>query len=290
MTSYTEYSGQAYHGLIRADFAPPGLILGHPERIGQLDGAEHLLDCEGRQIHRVPLRVGNQVCSCFTYYFTNRSLTRALRRSYALRTLRSSALLRDLGFPTLEVLAAVRKKGEVLNWTSLLVALEIQSVFEIPSKGDHVFQIHGSLAFSPDWPAALGRHIARFHNAGFIHGDLKTRHVLANVSEGEYRFYLVDLEKCQFLPRCPLALRAILAARDLIQLLVSLEEPKTGSCDTGELILESYFTAARYGPAFCRRVRKIVNIYRGETGFRQGDTVAENLWRMIWAGRKQDRP
>jgi hypothetical protein len=93
---------------------------------------------------------------------------------------RHAELLRDMGFPTLEVVAALKKKSELLNWTSILVALEIQSVSEIPSRGDHIFQIHDFLGVSTDWPVALGRHIARFHNAGFVHGDLKTRHILVN--------------------------------------------------------------------------------------------------------------
>jgi hypothetical protein len=290
MRRFTKYSGQSYQGYLRTDFAPPDLVLNHPEEIGRLAGAEHLLDCVGRQIYRVPLRVGNRVQSCFTYYFTNRSFTRAFRRCYALRTLRHAELLHEMGFPTLEVVAALKKKSEFLNWTSILVALEIQSVSEIPSRGDHVFQIHDFLGASADWPVALGRHIARFHNAGFIHGDLKTRHILANVSGGEFRFYLVDLEKCRFLPRCPAAIRAILVARDLIQLLASLREPKDGGSQVGDLILESYRMEVQYGPAFTRRVQKLVRLYRGETGFKQGKTVAENLWNIVKPGQRQGRP
>lgn len=288
MRRFTRYSGPTYNGYLRADFEPPDLVLDQPEQIGRLEGAEHLLDCEGRQIHRVPLRVGDQVRSCFTYRFTNRSLTRALRRCYAIRTLRHAELLRQRGFPTLEVVAALKKKDELLNWTSLLIALEIESVFEIPSKGNHVFQIHEFLGDS-DWPASLGLHIARFHNAGFVHGDLKTRHILASISNGEYCFYLVDLEKSRFMPRCPGAIRAILVARDLIQLLASLREPKVGGTDFGDRILDSYFQQVQHGPAFARRVQRLVRLYRGESGFKQGKTVVENLWHVVRPGQKQGR-
>ncbi len=286
MKKFRKYAGQLYQGYVRADFAAPELVLNHPEQIGQLERAEHLLDCVGRQIHRVPMRVGNEVQSCFTYYFTNRSLTRAFRRCYALRTLRYSELLREMGFPTLEVVAALKKKNELLNWTSILIALEIQSVFEIPSRGNHVFQIHRFLDVTRDWPVALGRHIARFHNAGFVHGDLKTRHILADLSEGGFRFHLVDLEKCRFLPRCPAAIRAILVARDLIQLLASLREPKAGGTEIGDLILDSYLTEVQLGPVFARRVQKLVGLYRGDNGFKQGKTVAANLWNIVRPGQK----
>ncbi len=289
MKRFTKYSGHAYEGYLRADFAPPELILNHPEQIGQLERAEHLLDCVGRQIHRVPMRVGNDIQSCFAYYFTNRSITRAFRRCYALRTLRHAELLREMGFPTLEVVAALKKKNEVLNWTSILVALEIQSVFEIPSRGDHVFQIHDFLEVSTDWPVALGRHIARFHNVGFVHGDLKTRHILADLSPGGFRFHLVDLEKCRFLPRCPAAIRTILVARDLIQLLASLREPRAGGTEIGDLIFDSYLRDLQYGAVFARRVQKLVHLYRGETGFKQGKTVVENLWDIVKPGAKQGR-
>jgi len=52
---FSRHSGPTFVGWIREGFQPPADLLERPEEIGNLPGAEHLLDCRGRQIHRLPL-------------------------------------------------------------------------------------------------------------------------------------------------------------------------------------------------------------------------------------------
>ena len=286
---YRRHEGHGFRGWVRDDFAPPPEILDNPEIIGRLPGAEHLLDCEGRQIHRAPLPLGGQTVSCFTYYFTNGSWPRSLRRSYAFRTLRVSEKLRAAGLPTLEVLAALKRRGEILNWNGLLVAREIQNVLELPSRGTHVFRIHPTAPLCGAVAEALGAHLAGFHAQGFFHGDLKTRHILVqarpDTPQRPEAFHLVDLEKTVCLPRAPQFVRLVLGSRDLVQLMASL--PLDEAAGFRAHLLESYLERAPLSTGNKARMRRILGLY-GETGaFRQGSTLAANLWRLA---RNRDHP
>jgi len=265
-----------FAGWIREGFLPPQALLDHPEEIGRLPGAQHLLDCEGRQIHRLPLPFQDGTRSCFTYYFTNASFGRGFRRSYAFRTLRMSLRLQKHRFPTLNVLAALKRRGELLNWTGLLVAEEVQSVCELPSAGQHVFQIHPSISLSPELAAALGRYLASLHGAGFYHGDLKSRHTLVSDQKQGYSFHLVDLEKSLYLPYLPSSLGLVLASRDLVQLFASLPgaDPRESKAD---LVLESYLESADLTARQKRALKKLTSLYGKHGSFRQGRTLLENL-------------
>jgi hypothetical protein len=283
--AYREHKGDRFRGWVRADFAPPPEILESPEEIRRLPGAEHLLDCQGRQIYRVPLIVGGQPASCFTYHFTNGSWPRSLRRSYAYRTLRVSRRMERAGFPALEALAALKRRGEILNWTGLLVAREILDVAELPSQGSHVFQIHRFAPLSQAVAEGLGRYLARFHRQGFFHGDLKARHVLARIAQAEPQFYLVDLEKTICSPRAPELVRLVLGSRDLAQLLASL--PDDGAGEFRVRLLEAYLPDSPLSARNRARMRRILGMYGDGGAFRQGSTLAANLWRLARSRRRE---
>ena len=276
---FSRYSGRTFVGWIREGFQPPDELLDCPEEIGRFPGAEHLLDCRGRQIHRLPLAFEGAPRSCFTYYFTNASLGRSLRRSYAFRTLRMSLLLKEHGFSTLDVLAALKRRGQLLNWTGLLIAGDIQSVCELPSTGRHVFRIHGSVDLSGDLAASLGKYLASLHNASFLHGDLKTRHILVSRGAEGWFFHLVDLEKCLYLPHLPSPLRVLVAGRDLVQLFASLPEADVES--SGGVLLESYLEAIRLSARQKERLRRITALYGKRGRFRQGRTLLANVLDIV---------
>jgi hypothetical protein len=276
---FRHYKGKTFVGWVREGFHPPDQLFESPEENGRLPGAEHLLDCRGRQIYRLPLVLKGTTRSCFTYYFTNASLGRSLRRSYAFRTLRISLLLKERGFSTLEVLAALKRRGEILNWTGLLIATDLQAVCELPSAGRHVFQIHASISLSPDLAASLGRYLASLHNAGFFHGDLKTRHILVSEGVEEWVFHLVDLEKCLYLPRLPSPLTVFAAGRDLVQLFASL--PEADSNSLGEALLESYLQAIKLNMRQKDRLRRITALYGRRGRFRQGRTLLANVLDLV---------
>lgn len=275
---FNRFSSQHYQGVIRSGFDPPQAILHEPAGAAAIAGAEHLLDCAGRQIYRIPLGSGPHPTRCFTYYFTNRSFTRSLRYCYAFRTLRTSLLLERHGFPSIQVLGALKARKELLNWTSLLIAAEIECVFELPSTGQHLFQIHPFVELNRDLARNLGAYLAKFHGAGFFHGDLKTRHILVGRSPSDCRFYLVDLEKCLYVPHLVPSLGSLLAARDLIQLFASLPSHQA---ERKKDIFDSYFSETRL-PATARSVlRRTVRLYSEQGHFRQGRTVAANLAALL---------
>ncbi len=273
---FRHHSGKRFTGWIREGFSPPELLLEYPDKIGTLPGAEHLLDCEGRQIHRLPLGWQGGEHSCFTYYFTNGSLGRSFRRSYAFRSLQMSLRLQRHGFSTPDILAACKRRGERLNWTGLLVAAEIQSVWELPSAGRHVFQIHHAIDLSDELAAALGRYLASLHGVGFFHGDLKSRHILVSRQPESPSFHLVDLEKSLYLPRVPASLKVILASRDLVQLFASLPGA-TDHESKARLILESYLQSTTLNNQHKKRLKKLTSLYGKQGSFRQGRTLLENL-------------
>jgi hypothetical protein len=276
---FRRYRGRGFQGWIREDFLPPDLVLEAPERLSELPSAVRLLNCEGRQIYRLPAIVGGVPESCFVYYFTNASLQRGFRRCYALRCWRKALRLQARGFNTIDVLAALKRRRELLNWRSVLVAREVADVCELPSRGDHVFRIHPFIGFSGPVAEAFGRHLGRFHRDGFVHGDLKTRHVLVrNFATSRPDFFLVDLEKCVRLSFLPESLRVLWLARDLIQFRVSLDHccaPVPQEAWTS--FFESYLQEAGLAARNRRRIKRILRLYGPEGGFRQGRTLLANL-------------
>lgn len=276
---FRPYSGKRYYGWVHPEFAPPVELLETPENANRLPQAQSLLDCRGRQIHRLPLRFRGELHSCFVYYFRNASWNRAVRSSYAFRSLRIAEKLQQGGIGTLEVLAALKRTNELWNWHSLVVAREIESVCEIQSAGSHVYPIHSMVEFSESLSCALARRLAEIHRLGFFHGDLKTRHILISAQPNPGpRFYFVDLEKCRHLPLLPAPARDLLAARDLIQLFASLP---AGARALRNQFLQEYFHAGSLSPARQERIQRVLTLYEPAHRFQQGETLAAGLWRSL---------
>ncbi len=281
---FQRYTGKHFYGWIHSEFSPPKGLLDSPERAAEFPEAEHLLDCRARQIFRLPLSVQGRLRSCFTYYFTNQSLNRSFRTTPSFHILKVSQKLQEKGLGTLKVLAALKRKRELFNWCSFLVAREITPVYELASAGNHVFQIHPFLEYSPRVAAGLAQHLASFHRKGFFHGDLKTRHILiGRHSNPLRRFYLVDLEKCHYLPHLPSFLKDVLAARDLIQLFASLKTPSSSE-DADHLryyFTEEYLSAIQLSLSRQVWLKKLLELYGPEGNLEQGQTVLTNLWKKF---------
>ena len=281
MAQFRRYRGERYHGWIHPCFQPPQKLLEFPESIADFQGAEHLLDCRARQIFRLPLAVDGKLTSCLTYHFNNSSLGRSMRPTYSFRILQISRKLRQKGIDTLEVLAALKRRGEVLNRHSFVVAREITSVYEMASAGRHVFHIHPVIDPSLRLVSALARCVAALHNLGFFHGDLKTRHILFQPQRNpHHRFYFVDLEKCHHFSYLPERLRDLFAARDLIQFFASLP---TEALKLKDSFLEEYLQALDLSSQRRKRLRKILSFYGPSGGLRQGETVLRSLFRKLKA-------
>lgn len=274
-----------FRGWIEPRLEFPQELLQRPVEVALRLGATEVLHCEGREILRIELPLDGNPAPCFLYLFRNRSYGRLLRPSYAQHCLAISNKLRELGFETLTVLAALRPSREWLNWNSLMIALELQNVCELPSSGNHLFQTHEWARLDEGLTAAVAREVSRFHSEGFVHGDLKTRHILVkNGGNGHgKRLAFVDLEKTAYLRWVPSPLRDILAGKDLVQLLASLPDDQAGndSPRTKQILIETYFQERRISAARERRIRRIIDLYGPDGLLNQGQTVAGALWRSL---------
>ena len=259
-----------------------------PLQFCERNGADHILDCAGRQIYRIALPIGEHYLSCFVYIFRNQSLNRALRHSYAFRSLKISRRLHQYGFHTYRCLAAFRPKGEFLNWNGVLVASEIRAVFELPSSGNHIYMVHPSTPFTSSVARPLAVELSRFHDKGFFHGDLKTRHILVRPpgdlnGEPSFKFFFVDLEKTRHLSYLPTFAADLLTARDLIQFFASLCDPKRGHLRsrTEGTFLDWYLEGRNLTPSRERRIRKMVSLYGPQGRLKQGETLVEGLLSVL---------
>lgn len=277
----SRFTNGRYKGWVESSLQLPPRLLEDPATAAELQGAETLLDCRGRKIFRVTLELSDQSTPCFVYLFQNSSFSRCLRRSYAVHIFRMSELLRESGFDTLEVLAAFRPKWQFLNWSSCLVARELQSVQELPSTGRHVYQLHTWADFTSDVASAVAFNLADLHNLRFVHGDLKTRHVLTrrNGPGRPPQVLFVDLEKTKRLPNALARLHDLFAARDLIQLLASLPKELDGRTiqPNRDRFLAQYFRVRRLSPSRQRLISRLLGLYEPGGGLRQGETLFKSL-------------
>ena len=272
-------------GWVSQDVTLPTGLSTKATSVSSLEGAEMLLDCKLRNIYRASLQLGDQSASCFFYFFRHNSLIEALRSGPPFHILKTAKILRDHGFETLDVIAALRPRRQLFKWTSLLIASEVQSVFELPSVGTHVFQIHKWIDFDQAVASALARELARFHDRAFFHGDLKSRHILTRTASAEdskdkdLSFVLVDLEKTRRMPHLPYPARDILAARDLVQLLASLPTEFGGHSlqPARDLLLQEYLSRRRISSRRKAFIRRVLKMYEPGGVLVQGNTVLGGL-------------
>ena len=205
--------------------------------------------------------------------------------------------MRKSGIQTLEVLAALKPRSETFNWNSLLIASEIEEVNELPSSGNHVFQVHESVEFDASIASTLAGELSGFHNRKFVHGDLKTRHILARTNKfvgaatnGVKRFHLVDLEKSKHYPLLPNPLMDILAARDLVQLFASLPTNSNGQdlSPVRSQFLAEYFSTRKLSSLRVKFIRRILGLYAPGGRLRQGTTLLESIVAQFSRGPSQD--
>jgi hypothetical protein len=278
------FSNGKFTGWIKSGLSLPPSLLEEPRTAARLPGAETLLDCEGRKIVRVNLERSHRCQPCFVYTFMNSSLSRSFRPNYAFHILRMSEKLRRDGFSTMEVLAAFRPRWQFLNWNSFLIAGELESVLELPSRGNHVYRLHEWARFDASIARAVAQQLAEFHSRGYVHGDLKTRHILTRSNgvptDASHRQVLfVDLEKTKRIHRMLTPLHDLYAARDLIQLLASLPEELEGRNiqSARDLLIAEYFEH-RHLPAPRRSIiRRVMGLYQPGGKLRQGKTVLQAL-------------
>jgi serine/threonine protein kinase len=112
----------------------------------------------------------------------------------ARRAERSSEALRLAGFSAPTALA----RGSLANGNTYLFyrALPGESVSDW-LRHALAERDPASLALRRRLLRELGTFVGRLHAAGFVHGDLRPRHILAHYQGGQFRFALVDTERAR---------------------------------------------------------------------------------------------
>jgi len=153
-----------------------------------------------------------------------------VRPARARRAFRAAYHLELVGIPTARPIATAARRGGGLLFRSYLLMEEIAGATELGAY----------LRASPAPPAALvqqaARLIARLHEEGFSHRDLKETNL---VLDREGRLYLLDLDGLKFLRRVP----ARRAAADLERLARGVAKYSAVTAQHRRLFLRTYCRA-----------------------------------------------
>lgn len=108
-----------------------------------------------------------------------------------LQELRSSEAARAAGVDTPQVLGAVWEPGSLGGYRAWILVEEIPRAFPL-------IDLWRVLPNRPDRAAALAaaaKAIATLHNAGFVHPDLNATNILVAPGNGEWRAWIIDLDR-----------------------------------------------------------------------------------------------
>jgi Lipopolysaccharide kinase (Kdo/WaaP) family len=140
------------------------------------------------------------------------------RNSKAIRFLKQGVALSQAGFPVPLVIAAGEKRHFGILKTAFVVTLEVEGlplpVFLKQNAG--VCSAALSLTQKRIGLQSLARQIRRFHNLGFVHGDLVPSNIHVRLDSAKnLQFYLMDNDRTRRYPRW---LPQSLWKRNLVQL------------------------------------------------------------------------
>lgn len=269
------HRSEGWIGWIDPEFDCPALhdILCQPEMLERRPGGQTILECHGRRIHRFEL-AEHRGRRWLGQYFQNPSLFRLWRRPTALRLLWTSQSLARAGLLAPRIIAAVRPRRSWWNRNSFAVIEEIPDVYQLQAEERHALPIHPSYPGSlEDLAKPIARTIANWHNRGVAHGDLKSRHVLLQMTvAADLKVFLIDIERTMIL-RGRLW-REVYALRDLVQFLGSLG--RHASEPFQQAFLQSYFEERRLSGRVQNWFERILRQYR-DGRMQQGRTLLEHL-------------
>jgi hypothetical protein len=148
---------------------------------------------------RIELPFGDGTCGAYLKVYQSAALgvrvKDGFRSSKALRSLRVSAQLANLGFGVAPVLAAGEDRRGLALRNAFLLTVELSA--------DRLDQFANRLADEPGAARrqrkraildALGREVARLHESGFVHGDLLVTNILV-ARELPPRLYFIDHDR-----------------------------------------------------------------------------------------------
>jgi hypothetical protein len=272
-------------------------LLEDPEQAQKIPGARCVLNGELRTIWEVPTKSD-------TAYFVH--LFRDQRRRVVPRILKTQRRMQALGVPTIEIVALGHETSGVRS-REFFIARKIGNSVSLPAGLGHSYEIvPEAREVSERLVESLAQFISDLHRKRFIHGDLKSRHILIqNPPHGredgdknadgrsatpsrhsrfsdsrteDLKFYLVDLEKARSFRFLPETLVDLLRVRDLIQLSASCSQLITNKQKAR--FLRNYLRRLAVPSARRRIFYYVVRLY-SEHDFRQGRTLLENVFAAL---------
>ena len=148
-----------------------------------------------------------------------------LRPSRAMRAFKASIMLAENALLSPEVVALGQRKYGPFCIASFLITRKIENARGVytclPEKGQ--MQKTGSMHNKRQMIKQLGTTIGRMHRAGIFHGDMRGGNVLAERSEGQWRFFFLDNERTRKFRRLPERLRT----KNLVQINMLIEPAVT---------------------------------------------------------------
>jgi hypothetical protein len=146
------------------------------------------------------------------------ALKDVLRESKAFRSLRKGLELSKGGFLVPHAIAAGEERHHHLLGRAFLLSLEIQGDALPSFLRQKAMGRAGGVALAEKREAldSLARQIRRFHELGFVHGDLVPSNILVSAADGTgLRFHLMDNDRTR---RYPAWLPQTIWKRNLVQL------------------------------------------------------------------------
>lgn len=121
--------------------------------------------------------------------FPNSYVYGNIRKSKAQRSMLNAQRLLDMGFDTPAPVAYIEVRRGLRMCQTYYVSLQIEAenVRDWLTKPDHNMML-----------PALAAEMVRLHRAGVFHKDFSPGNVLYTVNNGDYHFYLIDLNRMQF--------------------------------------------------------------------------------------------
>ncbi len=209
-----------------ADFRPPELAWGDTEQMKQHPDAAKIQ--HHREVIRLRREDGDLFIKHYMFHGFFRRLKRTLGGGRARQEFRTGRECLARGIRTGEpVWTAVRRAGGLIAESFLVTRA-------VPGAPVETYYDGLAEADRPAFLAAVGKEVARFHDIGFYHDDLKGWHLLVAGVGAEVSFAVIDLHGCRFRFRLSRRQRA----NNLYQVFRSLD--RRADADAQGMILAAY--------------------------------------------------
>lgn len=127
-------------------------------------------------------------------HFFNRVVYSFFRKTKASRSYYNTLRIAKKGFEAATAIAYIEIKEKGLFSDSYFVSIQCHNVEEIRG------YCEGSIAGKEDLMSAFAKYSALLHDSGIYHLDYSPGNILFRTENGNYRFYLVDVNRMKFMP------------------------------------------------------------------------------------------